>query len=349
MPESFGARLRQQREKRGIAMQALAKQTRIKEALLEALERDDLSQWPSGFYRRAFFRAYASAIGLNADETFCEFQRLYPEPPEADVLTAMAAALGRGEPSSRSTGLRSAVESAFSSLARFRSSAPGDPESAAPSVPQPQLPALPPLPSTPESQVQPQQSLPSELQPPLNAAPPVEARRAQPTPELEPDLQELATLCVELGCVNTAEGVESLLGHAARMIGATGLILWALNPRELQLQAALVHGYPAKVVEQLPMVRRGDNNATAEAFRTTETRIFKDSPSGKCAVAIPLRTASGCVGVFAVELNRGIEATKSRVAVATVVAAQLAPIADCLARPVSFPLPLAVNADVQSV
>jgi transcriptional regulator with XRE-family HTH domain len=349
MPESFGARLRQQREKRGIAIQALAKQTRIKEALLEALERDDLSQWPSGFYRRAFFRAYASAIGLNADETFCEFQRLYPEPPEADVLTAMAAALGRGEPSSRTIGLRSAVESAFSSLARFRSSAPGDPESAAQSVPQPQLPALPPLPPTPESPVEPQQ-LSTESQPSTYAAPANEApRRVEPKPAPEPDLQELATLCVELGCVNTAEGVESLLEHAARMIGATGLILWALNPRELQLQAALVHGYPPKVVEQLPMVRRGDNNATAEAFRTTETRVFKDSPSGKCAVAIPLRTASGCVGVFAVELNRGIEATKSRVAVATVVAAQLAPIADCLARPVPFQLPLAVNADVQTV
>ena len=80
MPESFGARLRRQREKRGIALEALAKQTRIKASLLEALERDDLSQWPSGFYRRAFFRAYASAIGLDPDATFCEFQQLYPEP-----------------------------------------------------------------------------------------------------------------------------------------------------------------------------------------------------------------------------------------------------------------------------
>jgi transcriptional regulator with XRE-family HTH domain len=346
MPESFGARLRQQREKRGIAIEALAKQTRIKESLLEALERDDLSQWPSGFYRRAFFRAYASAIGLNADETFCEFQRLYPEPPEADVLTAMAAALGRGESSGRSTGLRSAVESAFSSLARLRSGAPSDSASTQ-SLPQPQLPALPPLPSPPESQVEQETLSPSQVpaQPPAMEA----SRQPESRPEPEPDLEELARLCVEFGCVNTAEGVESLLEHAARMIGATGLILWALNPRELQLQASLVHGYAPKVVAQLPLVRRGDNNATAEAFRTTETRVFRDTASGKCAVAIPLRTASGCVGVFAVELNRGVEATRSRVAVATVVAAQLTPIAECLARPVPYQLPLAVNADVQTV
>jgi transcriptional regulator with XRE-family HTH domain len=124
MPDSYGARLRQQREERGIALAAIAKQTRIKEALLEALEHDDLSQWPNGFYRRAFFRAYAAAIHLDPDAAFREFQALHPEPPEVDVMQAMAATLGRGEGNGRSTALRSAMGSAISSLSRLRRAAP---------------------------------------------------------------------------------------------------------------------------------------------------------------------------------------------------------------------------------
>ena len=47
MPESFGARLRQQRERQQIALTAIAEQTKIGLSLLEALERDDLSHWPA--------------------------------------------------------------------------------------------------------------------------------------------------------------------------------------------------------------------------------------------------------------------------------------------------------------
>jgi cytoskeleton protein RodZ len=67
MPESLGARLRQQREDRKIALATIAEQTKIKLSLLEALERDDVSHWPAGIFRRAFIRAYAHAIGLDPD------------------------------------------------------------------------------------------------------------------------------------------------------------------------------------------------------------------------------------------------------------------------------------------
>ena len=48
MPESFGARLRQHRESQGIDLFTIAERTKIKLPLLEALERDDVSGWPSG-------------------------------------------------------------------------------------------------------------------------------------------------------------------------------------------------------------------------------------------------------------------------------------------------------------
>jgi hypothetical protein len=313
MPENFGARLRQQRLRHGIALEAIAKQTRIKESLLEALESDDLSHWPTGFYRRAFFRAYASAIQLDPDAAFAEFQVTHPEPPEADVLAAMAAALGRGEGPSRSTALRGAVGSAFTSLSRFRRA-------------------------------------PSASSEPTASAPPThDHHRTALLEEPRTDLIELARICAGFGGVTSAEEAQVLLPDAARILGASGLIVWTWNPRMLQLQPALVHGYPPKVVAQLPMVRYDDANATAMSFRTTQTRVFRDSASGDCAFVVPLRTAARCVGVLAGELDRGLDATPARTAIAVVLAAQLAPIADGLCQPEQYRLPAAVNGSVQAV
>ncbi len=65
MPESFGARLRQRRERQQIALTSIAEQTKISLSLLEALERDDVSHWPAGIFRRAFIRTRrpARAVG----------------------------------------------------------------------------------------------------------------------------------------------------------------------------------------------------------------------------------------------------------------------------------------------
>src|SRR5581483_8465988 len=82
MTDTLGARLRQRREARQIRLAAIADQTKIKVSLLEALERDDVSHWPGGIFRRAFIRAYAEAIGLDPDVTAREFLEFYPDPQE---------------------------------------------------------------------------------------------------------------------------------------------------------------------------------------------------------------------------------------------------------------------------
>jgi transcriptional regulator with XRE-family HTH domain len=46
--ETFGARLRRQRDRQQVSLAAIAEQTKIKVALLDALERDDVSQWAVG-------------------------------------------------------------------------------------------------------------------------------------------------------------------------------------------------------------------------------------------------------------------------------------------------------------
>lgn len=77
--DAFGSRLRGQREHRGITLKAIAESTKLKESLLAALERGDLSQWPQGLFRRAYIRDYATAIGLPAQSVVDEFNRLFPE------------------------------------------------------------------------------------------------------------------------------------------------------------------------------------------------------------------------------------------------------------------------------
>ena len=77
--DSLGARLRRRREEQGIALGAIAAQTKIKVSLFEALERDDVRQWPAGIFRRAFVRAYAHAIGLDPEPVVREFLERFPD------------------------------------------------------------------------------------------------------------------------------------------------------------------------------------------------------------------------------------------------------------------------------
>jgi transcriptional regulator with XRE-family HTH domain len=76
--ESFGRRLKSQRERRGIALETIAASTKIKASLLKDLERDDVSKWPRGIFRRAFVREYAASIGLPPESIVAEFVRLFP-------------------------------------------------------------------------------------------------------------------------------------------------------------------------------------------------------------------------------------------------------------------------------
>jgi cytoskeletal protein RodZ len=80
MSQSFGGRLRYERERRQIPLKSIAESTKIGVPLLEGLERDDVSRWPSGIFRKSFVRSYAEAIGLDADAVVREFVERYPDP-----------------------------------------------------------------------------------------------------------------------------------------------------------------------------------------------------------------------------------------------------------------------------
>jgi transcriptional regulator with XRE-family HTH domain len=122
MSESFGPRLRQRRERQHIALSAIAEQTKIKLSLLDGLERDDVSQWPSGIFRRAFIRTYAHAIGLDPDAVVTQFLTLHPDPSD-DGMPVPAVPRERNGASATQRPpmrLRYLVGSAIDSLGRRR-------------------------------------------------------------------------------------------------------------------------------------------------------------------------------------------------------------------------------------
>ena len=63
----------------GISSEQIAASTKIAEDLLDGLERNDFSRWPSGIFARAYVRQYASAIGVDAELTVDEFCRYFPQ------------------------------------------------------------------------------------------------------------------------------------------------------------------------------------------------------------------------------------------------------------------------------
>src|SRR4029077_6370834 len=92
MDLTFGARLRAQRERQAVALSAISEQTKIRLSLLEELEQDNVSHWPSGIFRRSYLRTYAQAIGLDPEPTVREFLDLYPDPLEEPTTAALLAA-----------------------------------------------------------------------------------------------------------------------------------------------------------------------------------------------------------------------------------------------------------------
>jgi cytoskeletal protein RodZ len=380
IPESFGARLRQRREERQIDLIAIAEQTKIKLALLQALERDDVSQWPAGIFRRAYIRTYAHAVGLEPDAVLREFLEVHPEP--ADVFTATTAAAAAAEEASRKnapppTRLWTMVDSAIGSLARLRRPATGDdlpaagppanertgaggdrsPVASRGSVEHEMVvtgtaetpganPAADPVPATTADPVpatfadtadafaaetadarpaETADSVPAEAA----AVPPAEATTGGSTsPDeaaaLESRLDDVAQLCTALGQAASGTDIQRLLSDAARLLDATGLIVWLWDELAGELRPVLVHGYSDRVLAHLPTVKRDADNATAAAFRSGATCAVAASAHATAALVVPLLDPEGCGGVLAIEMQPGITPAGAARAVARLLAAALA-------------------------
>ena len=94
----IGARLKEARLARGTTLQQIAAATKISVPALEAIEREDIARLPGGIFLRSFVRAYATEVGLDADDIVREFVRLCPEASslsDVEAVAAVAEASGR--------------------------------------------------------------------------------------------------------------------------------------------------------------------------------------------------------------------------------------------------------------
>jgi cytoskeleton protein RodZ len=105
--ESFGARLKREREQRKITLDDVSVSTKIATKFIVALEEEHFDQLPGGIFNKGFVRAYARHLGIDENQAIADFVAAsapsLPEIPaeETPVLAAMAVRLPENKKKSR--------------------------------------------------------------------------------------------------------------------------------------------------------------------------------------------------------------------------------------------------------
>lgn len=141
---------------------------------------------------------------------------------------------------------------------------------------------------------------------------------------ITPKLLSTAQLCAELARVAESKQLPNLLERAAKVLDATGMIVWVAEPSRQTLLPAIAHGYEDKAVARMGSIHRDANNAVAAGYRSSEVRTVAGDAFTNGAMIVPLMTSDGCVGVLSAELKGGSEKDESAQALATIFASQLA-------------------------
>jgi CHASE3 domain sensor protein len=159
---------------------------------------------------------------------------------------------------------------------------------------------------------------------PARAAAPAASRAVARADAPAVDLPSVASLCGDLARVVDTHALPALLERAAAVLDASGIVLWIADPDGREMSPIVTHGYPQQLVSRLGTILRDAENATASAFRTALLQTVTADAVSNGAIAAPLVTPTGCVGVMAAEVRNHGEKNAAKLAVATIVAAQLA-------------------------
>ena len=142
-----------------------------------------------------------------------------------------------------------------------------------------------------------------------------------------PIMRSAAELATEFGRVRDLQDLSRLLGRAADLIDASGVVVWMGNTSGGDLRPMISHGYPPQVAARMPLVPRNADNAAAAAYRTGKMQIVLSRPGGSNgAIVAPILVADGCIGAFSAEIRSGGETSETIQALATMSAAHLAAI-----------------------
>lgn len=72
---TFGEQLRRERERRGVALEAICASTKVPVRHILALEAGAFRELPGGVFRRGFLRSYLSALGLEESPWMARFEQ----------------------------------------------------------------------------------------------------------------------------------------------------------------------------------------------------------------------------------------------------------------------------------
>jgi hypothetical protein len=155
-----------------------------------------------------------------------------------------------------------------------------------------------------------------------------------------PTMIAAADICTELGRVNEQADLIKLLGRAAELMDASGIVIWMGNPAGGDLRPALTYGYPPQTVARMPAVPRNAGNAAAAAYRSAALQIVLTRPGASSgALVAPLLTPDGCIGALSAEIRGRGETSDTTQALVVLFAAQLASVlAPLSAMPVETPV-----------
>ena len=142
---------------------------------------------------------------------------------------------------------------------------------------------------------------------------------------VSPILKHAAQLCTEFARVTSLEDLTALLGRAADMLDANGVVVWLGSPTGADLRPVLAHVYNDQALARMPTVPRAADNAAAAAYRSGTLQIVLARPGSSAgAVVAPLLGPDGCIGALSAEIASGGEGSDAVQALATLFAAQLA-------------------------
>jgi hypothetical protein len=86
----------------------------------------------------------------------------------------------------------------------------------------------------------------------------------------------------------------------------------------------LTHGYPERILMRLGALQVDADNMTSLAYRSMRAQVVNGSgPGAAGAIAVPLVTPAGCVGVLSAELRRH-QPRPETLSLARIISAQLA-------------------------
>lgn len=160
--------------------------------------------------------------------------------------------------------------------------------------------------------------------PAVAATPPTPPPAPPPGPVLQ--LDSIARVCTDLARLDDTSAVPSILERTAQALDAPGIVLWVSDADRRELVPIAAHGYPPNVLSRMKELPLSAENATTAAFRTGVLQTVSADGDTNGAIAAPLVSPGGCLGVMSAEMRHNGEKQPDRLAAAQIVAAQLATI-----------------------